>query len=79
MVGVAMVDSLRHRLEVAEFSDDSTFSTLESILLQHSPRSCIVQDKKSNTNSRNAPHQHTAAQHRWPPPAPFAHLSPLVL
>ena len=45
-----MADSVRYRLEVAEFSDDAQFSTLEAVLLQHSPRSCILpQDRKSNT------------------------------
>jgi hypothetical protein len=52
MVGVAFVSSVSRRLEVAEFSDDSQFSTLESVLLQRSPRSCFLQTgKKSNTRS----------------------------
>jgi len=55
MVGVALLDAANSRLHIAEFGDDSQLSTLESVIVQHGPRSCVCpQDKKANSKRHSS-------------------------
>ena len=48
LVGVALLDAANARLHIAEFGDDSQLSTLESVLVQHGPRSCICPPQRAD-------------------------------
>ncbi|XP_073986421.1 DNA mismatch repair protein spel1 isoform X2 [Rhodnius prolixus] len=41
-IGVALVEAVEHIFHVVEFTDDENFSVFEAILVQFSPKECIV-------------------------------------
>lgn len=48
ILGVAIVDTTEHTFSVCEFPDDDNYSNLEGLMVQHTPKECLLTSDNNN-------------------------------